>query len=331
MAVTAEQIRQKLIEAQSKGKKEDGQRTTGGDNASYPFWNIPENSEATVRFVPDGDEDNMFFWVKREVIKLPFQGVVGGDYPTEKEVTVTVPCVDMFGMTCPIIAHTRPWWKTPKEDLARLYYKKKSYIFQGFVVNSPMTEQNVPENPIRRFILNPSLYEIVEQSLMNPDMEDLPIDYVNGRDFKIKKTTKGQYANYQTSTWSFKTRSLNDSEVTAIDTFGLNKLKDFQGRVPDADELAAIKAMFFDSLDGKPYDMDSYGQYFRPYGNNGDNGKSDKVVEAVKTAASSTTAHSTQQVTEAAADQDEPTTPSSGERSSAQALLSSIRDRAATK
>src|SRR5206468_1008631 len=147
---------------------------------------------------------------------------------------VQVPCVDMFGDTCPITAHIRPWWKDDsKKDLARVYYKKKSFLFQGFVVNTPFEEQNTPENPIRRFVINPSIYEIIKNSLMNPEMEDLPTDYVGGRDFKLTKTKKGEYANYSTSQWSFKTRSLSEAELAAIEQYGLFNLKDFLGNRPD--------------------------------------------------------------------------------------------------
>lgn len=270
-------LRAILTAQKEKGKNGGTQNSSGGDNASYPFWNIPNDSEALVRFLPDADPNNTFFWVKREVIKLPFEGVVGGDYPTNKQVTVTVPCVEMWGDTCPIISATRPWWKDPQlEPLARTYWKKKSYIFQGFVVNSPMVEDNVPENPIRRFVINPSIYEIIEKSLINPDMEDMPTDFIGGRDFKIAKTKKGEYANYTTSSWSFKTRSLDDNERAAIEQYKLWNLSDYQGRRPDADELEAIKAMFQDSVDGKPFDHDSYGKYYRAFAGRG----SDDVTAA---------------------------------------------------
>lgn len=262
MASLAE-IQAKLL-AQSQKNTERSTQSSGGDNASYPFWNVSENSSATIRFLPDADPDNTFFWVERQIIKLPFQGVVGRD---DKPVEVQVPCVDMFGDVCPITAHIRPWWKDDsKKDLARVYYKKKSFLFQGFVVNSPFEEQNVPENPIRRFVINPSIYEIIKNSLMNPEMEDMPTDYVGGRDFKLTKTKKGEYANYSTSAWSLKTRSLSEAELTAIEQFGLFNLKDFLGARPDKNGIEMIKAMFQDSLDGNPFDMAAYGQVYRPFG-----------------------------------------------------------------
>lgn len=285
---TIDQIKAKLIASKSRGNNNNGgnRQAPGGDNASYPFWNIPFDSSATLRLLPDGDPSNDFFWVDKQTINLPFEGVVGGDYPTDRPVTIRVPCVDMFeGMSCPIIAATRPWWKDPaKEALARQYWKKRSYIFQGFVVNSPFEEQFVPENPIRRFIFNPSIFEIIEKSLMSPEMEDMPVDYVGGRDFKVAKTKRGEYANYSSSSWSFKVRSLSEAELTAIDKYGLWDLKQYKGRKPDSDELEALKAMFEDSVEGKPFDMDSYGKWYRPYGSR-DEGSDNRVASAASAVA----------------------------------------------
>ena len=41
-----------------------------GDNAIYPFWNIPEQSTAVMRFLPDANESNPFFWVFGAGIKI---------------------------------------------------------------------------------------------------------------------------------------------------------------------------------------------------------------------------------------------------------------------
>ena len=70
MATLAE-IRAKL---QAQETKSGGDRPVG-DNAIYPFWNLDQNKESTVRFLPDGNDSNTFFWVERLMIKLPFAGV----------------------------------------------------------------------------------------------------------------------------------------------------------------------------------------------------------------------------------------------------------------
>jgi hypothetical protein len=293
--VTMEAIKAKLREASEKKGNSSGPKTTGGDKTTYPFWNIPQNSSALVRFLPDADPDNVFFWVKKETIKLPFSGSVGGEYATEEEVEVTVPCIDMFNMSCPITAHIRPWWKDEeKKPLARVYYKKPAFIFQGFVVQSPFEEQELPENPIRKFSLNRSIYEIVEQSLLNPDMEDSPVDYVAGRDFKLSKTQKGDYANYSTSSWSFRTRSLNEQEAIAIEQHGLFDLKESLGRRPDQDEVEMIKAMFQDSLDGRPFDNNSYGHLYRAFKKRGGDNGNNAAVAAARSAVGAGTTTSAQ-------------------------------------
>lgn len=305
-----------------KNKKEKQQNGISGDGASYQFWNIPEGKEATVRFLPDKDEDNVFFWVEKQTIRMPFEGVNGGENSTDKQVSVTVPCVDMFGMACPIMAETRPWWNDEaKKDLARLYYKKRSWIFQGFVVNSPIEEQNVPENPIRIFVINKSIYEIVERSLANPEFEMNPTDMVAGRDFKIAKTKKGDYANYGTSSWSFKTRALTEKELLGIDQYGLFNLKDRLGRVPDSDELEAIKAMFHDSLAGNPFDMASYGKWYRPYGIGREDSNDETVSRTVSQPASRVSEPVSRTVSE------ETTAPSSGKQSPHD-ILEQIKKRA---
>jgi hypothetical protein len=90
MASLAE-IRAKLLEQETRSS---GNRATGtGDNAIFPHWNIPEGSSATLRFLPDADENNTFFWKERQMVRLEFPGVKGGD--EHKSVTVQVPCVEM--------------------------------------------------------------------------------------------------------------------------------------------------------------------------------------------------------------------------------------------
>lgn len=270
-------IRAKLMEKANRGRSNSG--SSGGDNASFPFWNIPEGSSATIRFLPDKDENNPLFWREREIIRLPFAGVVGGQYPTTAEVTVTVPCIDMFGEKCPIIQYTKAWWNDEsKKDMARRYWKKRSFITQGFVVSSPMNEDAPPASPIRRFVINKSIYDIIYNSLMDPEMENAPTDYVGGRDFIIRKTKKDKWANYSTSSWSLKTRSLSVDELEAIEDPGLHDLKEFLGKKPDAEGRDIIEQMFHDSLDGKPFDSEHYGKYgYRAFGggNRGEDGGDD--------------------------------------------------------
>ncbi len=263
MATLAE-IRAKLQQA----SQNNGGGATGGDNAIYPHWNIQEGTSATVRFLPDGDPNNTFFWIERAMIKLPFAGIKGET--NSKPTTVQVPCMEMWGESCPILTEVRPWFKDKSlEEMGRKYWKKKSYLFQGFVVDSKLQEDKQPENPIRRFIIGSQIFNIVKNALMDSEIEELPTDYVRGLDFKITKTSKGGYADYSTSNWARRERALSEAENAAIQQHGLFKLSDFLPKKPTEVELKVIKEMFEASVDGEAFDMERWGQYYKPAGMSG--------------------------------------------------------------
>jgi len=101
---------------------------------------------------------------------------------------------------------------------------------------------------------------------MDPDMENIPTDYLNGTDFRLAKTTKGQYADYSTSKWARKERSLDETELAAIDKHGLFNLNEFLPARPTAEHYTAIAEMFEASVNGDLYDPARWGNYYKPYG-----------------------------------------------------------------
>ena len=260
MASLAE-IRARLAAAESNR----GGQSTGGDNQIYPHWNMEEGHSAVVRFLPDSNNKNTFFWVERAMIKLPFAGIKGE--MESKQTQVQVPCVEMWGDACPILAEVRTWFKDKNlEDMGRRYWKKRSYIMQGFVRENPLTDDKAPENPIRRFIIGPQIFQIIKASLMDPDLEELPTDLQRGLDFRITKTSKGGYADYSTSKWARKESALSEAEQAAIEHYGLFDLASFLPKRPTDVELKVMKEMFEASVDGQPFDAERWGQYFRPAG-----------------------------------------------------------------
>ena len=277
MATLAE-IRERLKQQETQGAPTSG----SGDNSVYPFWNMDKGESATIRFLPDANQRNDFFWVERQMIKLPFVGVKGDT--ENKKIIVQVPCMEMYGGSCPVLNEVRGWFKDPTlEDRARQYWKKRSYIFQGFVVNDPLQEDSVPENPIRRFIIGPQIFKIIKTSLLDPDLEELPTDYVYGIDFRLNKTADGSgYADYSTSNWARRERPLSEQEQDAINSFGLYDLGDFLPKKPSDIEVKVIEEMFEASVGGEAYDADRWGQYFRPNGmgmKTGDPNTTSKVVK----------------------------------------------------
>lgn len=256
-----------LSEIRAKLKAAD-QRSSGGaisDRTIYPFWNLKEGQESIVRFLPDADPNNTFFWAERLLIKLPFNGVKGES--ESKPVAVQVPCVEMYGQTCPVLSEVRAWFKDPSlEEMGRKYWKKKSYIFQGFVVEDGLSEDSTPENPIRKFVIGPQIFQLIRSALLDAEMEELPTDYVRGLDFRIRTTKKGGYTDYATSTWARKERPLNEAELSAINDYGLNTLSEWLPKKPTAEDLVAIKEMFEASVDGEAYDPDRWAKHYKPSG-----------------------------------------------------------------
>ena len=264
MSKTLDEIRKKL-QALDTRKGQAGNFT--GDKTTYAHWNIPEGTSTTLRFLPDANEDNTFFWAERQLIKLPFPGIKGQD--ENKPVIVQVPCIEMWDgkMTCPILNEVRPWWKDKSlEDTARKYWVKRTFYMQGFVKNDPMNETDLPENPIRKFIIGPQLFAIIKAALMDPDMEHSPVDFINGTDFIVSKTSKGGYADYGTSKWARKESSLTEEMQAAIAQYGLVDLATYLPKRPTPEQLAIMFEMFQESLDGELYDPARWSQHYKPFG-----------------------------------------------------------------
>jgi hypothetical protein len=195
--------------------------------------------------------------------------------------------MEMYGDGCNILQEVRGWFKDPAlEDMGRKYWKKRSYIFQGFVTDNPLTDDTTPENPIRRFIIGPQIFQIIKQALMDPDMEELPTDYTAGVDFRLNKTSKGGYADYGTSTWARRERPLGDAEMAAVNTHGLFNMSDFLPKKPGEVEVKVMSEMFEASVDGEAYDAERWSQYFRPAGMQARTGDPMKAASPQATATS---------------------------------------------
>ena len=321
MATLAE-IRAKLLAQDNKAS--DNASSNRGSDAVFPFWNMDNDNTSVLRFLPDSDPTNTFFWKERQVIKLPFPGVKGGD--EQKRVIVQVPCVEMWGEPCPVHAEIRPWFKDPAmEDMGRTYWKKRSYVFQGLVVTDPIGGEQ-PENPVRRFIIGPQIFKILKAALMDPDMDNLPTDYEQGTDFRLTKTQKGQYADYSTSNWARRERSLSEDELSAVSTHGLFTLNDYLPKRPSADGVKVIYDMFQASVDGELYDPAKWSDHYRPYGVTASS-KTETVQVAQTETVAVTASDTTESKTEAVVETVSEGTSSNSNSKSADEILAMIRDR----
>jgi hypothetical protein len=285
-----------------------------------------------TRFLPDADETNTFFWIERLQINLTFPGIKGD--AGSKPCTIKVPCMEMWEPvgSCPVLAEVRPWFKDPSlEDVARKYWKKRSYLMQGFVRENPLDEDEV-ENPIRRFIFTPQIFDLVKAALMDPELEELPTDYDNGLDFVVNKTPGSPFSSYATSKYSRKESALTQEERDAIDEHGLYDLKSFLPAKPDEAHLRVIKEMFEASVDGEPYDPERWAEFYKPYGMDAPStpkaeNSDDKKDEAPKAEKEEQPKIETPEVKEEATDEAPAEAETSGGNDKAQAILDKIRSR----
>ncbi len=297
-------IRARLLEQEQKSK---GGNFKQGDSAVYAHWNIDEDMTAITRFLEDGDTSNPYFWVERAMFKFPFNGIKGSTEhkveASDKPTIVQVPCMEMYGDKDEVLDEVRTWFKDPTlEDMGRKYWKKRTYLFQGFVRDNPMEGKDGfenPENPIRRFMISPQIFTLIKNSLMDPEIENLPTDQDAGLDFRIKKTSKGGYADYSNSSWARKETALIEDEIAAIEKHGLYNLKDFLPKKPTEEVLAVIKEMFEASVEGEAYDVERWGAYYTPYGvsktNTNNNSKpADKPAESKPAESTESTEASTE-------------------------------------
>jgi len=180
----------------------------------FNFWKAPVDSTSVVRFLPDADEDNpMGFLVENLAHELVING------KREK-----VPCLKMYGEEyCPICAISQKYYdeKSPEhnEQLGKKYYRKKSYIGQVMVVETPI--ENDQEQLVKLIEFGPKIFKQIQTAFQSGDLEKPPYEFVGGYNFRIKKSKSGEYADYGTSSFSPKQTTVEDDVVKAMKLYNL--------------------------------------------------------------------------------------------------------------
>lgn len=262
--------------------------TRANDNTILAFYNddiLPIDGSVKIRFLPDGNVNNSFFWVEKQSLKLPFPG---STVHPNKPFVLQLPCVRTWGDACPVLKEVSPWWNGSEDDkkMASTYWAKKQYILQCLVADAGFTETNAPANPVRRVIVGGQIFKTIRDAIMNDDFEVSPDDYVDGVDFTIKKTKSGRFNDYSTSNWARKSRALTAEELSAIEQHGLFKLDEYLPKKPNEAELADIVRLFEMSVNGDLYDVNAFSHLpWKPYGHSaGDATVSHRAVPVTRPA-----------------------------------------------
>jgi hypothetical protein len=183
----------------------------------FPFWKADTGTISTVRFLPDADEDNpLGFLVENLVHEL----VVNGK--REK-----VACLKMYGEDCPICALSAKYYdeKSPEHNqaLGKKYYRKKSYIGQVLVIDSPV--EHDAEQLVKLIEFGPAIFKAIQAAFQSGDLEEAPFELKGGYNFRIKKDKSGEYANYATSSFAPKQTDVADDVIEAIELYDLKQFR----------------------------------------------------------------------------------------------------------
>lgn len=221
-----------LASLQNRLKEEDEQKASRGNNNStedwYPFWNMDFGETAKLRFLPDADPNAPHFVKEKWLHKLTV--TVDG-----REQTRSVPCLENYGeKTCPICEKARAFYKDNDDDQGLKYWRKRSYIAQVWVIDSPF---DVEGSRHKLISLNPRIYEGIKQAIQQGDVEVIPTDFEAGYDFRLNKTRSGQWADYSTSRFAPRQSAL-DSEI--VEGLELYNLADKLPRKPNLDYVNAV-------------------------------------------------------------------------------------------
>ena len=213
--------------------------SNGGGNQTpvwkkfYQFWKMPDNTTAQVRFLPDRDEDSNP--LKFLVENLTHELVVNGQ---KKKVA----CLSMYGEACPICEHSQKLYAEGNEDMGKKYYKKRSYIGQVLVTESPFEYiDEKDENPeiVKLIDFGPKVFKCIQTAFQSGDLEEAPYEFKGGYTFRIKKTKAGQWSDYGTSSFSPKQSDLDDDVIDAVKA-ELHSLSEFREKYTSRASLEAM-------------------------------------------------------------------------------------------
>lgn len=229
-------------------KTENSQTRENLPNNYYPFWNMKEDEQCKVRFLPDANESNPFgFLVVKSFHTLEING--------EKK---SVPCLyDHFGEDCPICKISQNYYKVEgKESVnGKKFWKKKQYITQALIIEDPLPidskTNETHKGKLRYITLGYQLYNVIQEAFKSDEVLDsIPYNFEDGYDFIIKKTAQGKYGAYNIgSMFSRKQRSLSEDEMVVVN----EHLADLSTLLPKHPGLEKVEAMLEAALTGANY------------------------------------------------------------------------------
>lgn len=216
----------------------------GGGNARWKlffnFWKAPDDSVSTVRFLPDADSENpLGFLVENLTHELQVNG--------KRE---RVACLKMYGEACPICELSARFYDKNSaehsEELGKAFYRKKSYIGQALILETPV--EHDAEQLVKLIDFGPQVFKQIQAAFGSGDLEAEPQELKGGYNFRFRKTKTGSGQNsYTTSNFSPKQTDVDDELIKAIKLYNLSDYRE-----PKTDRVA-LEAMLVAATTGGTY------------------------------------------------------------------------------
>lgn len=223
----------------------DATSTTNGKSNYYPFFKMPDDSSARIRFLPDLNADNpMSFMVEKVTHQLKINNE-----------NKTVACLSTYGEDCPICKVSKEYYDAGDKVNGKLYWKKKNYLAQALVIEDPIIEKGheSAEGKVKVFSIGYSIFKIIKDSFESGELDVAPFAYEGGTDFVIKKVKQGDFASYTLSKFARKSTDLTEDQIEFVDT----QIVDLATLLPKKPELATVEGILMAALTGKAYNGDA--------------------------------------------------------------------------
>ena len=233
-----------LDQLQAAFKKADNDGSNLPSNY-YPFWRMNDGDSATVRFLPDANQDNPFgFMVEKLMHTLEINGE-----------NKSVPCLKMYDEDCPICKVSSEYYKKEDKANGKKYWRKKQYITQALVIEDPLppddTTNETHVGKVRFLTLGYQIYNVIKEAFESGELDEVPFAFKGGCDFIIKKSKQGDYSTYAVgSRFARKSSDLTDEQLAVVED-SLGDLSDLLPKNPGIDK---VQGMLEAALTGSSFD-----------------------------------------------------------------------------
>lgn len=231
--------------------KAEGKKEFTGNSEVYPHWNIAEGATATVRILPDKNEDNSnYFYIDKLEHKLSIEG-------KDRK----IPCMKMYGEKCPICELSSKYYKAEGKDSVqgKYYYFKRTSLMKALILKDGIDYSAGGESAkgqVKTLQFTFQLMKVINAAIASEAegkaLEELPWDMDAGYNFIIEKTKQGQHDNYSTSCFANKQTGIAEEYLDVVEEGRV----DLKTLLPANPGLAKVQALLEQHLGNADADED---------------------------------------------------------------------------